>query len=140
MKPDDDPDRAPAFPKHGHDLVGVIVFIDPTFFTSCLPVHSGPYYNTFCHSFSLLYNGFPLTFIEESALKCMKHIGAATGGYEIDALARMWGGFGKPFTLLSTYKYVRLSVQCFHNDTPTTTLAVWAYIVPMGTMHHPILS
>ena len=41
--------------------------------------------------------------------------------------------------MLSTDKRVRLTVQFLHDDRPTAALAVWAYIVPDGTMQHPVL-
>ena len=68
----------------------------------------------------------------------MKSSRAASPACESITNPRTWGGFGdhKP---LKTTKCVRLSVQFFHKDAPSARLAVWAYVVPTGTMQHSVL-
>ena len=51
---------------------------------------------------------------------------------------RSWGNFDKSAPLLTSTS-VRLSIQFRHGDTPSAELAVWACIVPGGTMQHPVL-
>ena len=40
---------------------------------------------------------------------------------------------------LLTSTSVRLSIHFLHGETPSAELAVWACIVPAGTMQHPVL-
>ena len=65
----------------------------------------------------------------------MKQCRAASDVCERHAPSRSWGGFGKPAPLLTSTS-VRLSIQFLHGNTPSAALAVWACIVPHGTMLH----
>ena len=64
--------------------------------------------------------------------------GAATTICETRAPPRSWGDFGK-FLPLQTSTTVRLSIQFLHQDLPTASLAVWAYVVPPEAMQHVVL-
>ena len=68
----------------------------------------------------------------------MVRSGAATITCETQTPSRFWRGFGKS-PPLQTATTVRLSVQHLHNDQPTESLAVWAYIVPPKAMKHAVL-
>ena len=72
-------------------------------------------------------------FIQENVWEDMKSCRAASPACESNTDPRSWGGFGD-HTPFETTKYVRLSVQFFHADAPSAKLAVWAYVVPTGTM------
>ena len=133
-----DPDQF-TLPEHGPDLVGGNVSVDPASFTTRVALHCGPYATTRAKCVSLLDSGSPQTFIKESMWTHMKKIGAASDVCEVTTQPRVWGGFGDSSTPLTTQKSVRLSVQFFHNDSRSASLAVWAFIVPDGTMHHALL-
>eukprot|EP00752_Nemacystus_decipiens_P002032 g1947.t1 len=64
--------------------------------------------------------------------------GAVTDKYITTSAERCWGGFGsaKPLT---TSKMVRLTVQFYHENEPTASLAVWAHVAPAGSMDNPLL-
>ena len=68
----------------------------------------------------------------------MKRAGAASDICERHTPPRSWGGFSKspPLQISTT---VRLSVQFFHDDRPTASLAVRAYVVPAEAMQHDVL-
>ena len=68
----------------------------------------------------------------------MVRSGAASTICETQTPPRSWGGFGKS-PPLQTSATVRLSVQFLHEDEPTASLAVWAYIVPPEAMQHDVL-
>ena len=68
----------------------------------------------------------------------MVRSGAATTICETQTPSRSWGGFGESPPLQNSTA-VRLSVQFLHNDQPTTSLAVWTYIVPSKAMQHAVL-
>ena len=68
----------------------------------------------------------------------MKTCGASTNTCERHAAPRSWGGFGKTAPLLTSTS-VRLSVHFLHGDIPSAEVAVWACIVPPGTMQHSVL-
>ena len=68
----------------------------------------------------------------------MKVCAAATHLCEQHGPPRSWGGFGTSAPLTNSAS-IRLSVQCLRRFSPTAALAVWACIVPPGTMQHPIV-
>ena len=68
----------------------------------------------------------------------MARFGTATTVCETQTPPRSWGGFGKS-PPLRTSTIVRLSIQYLHNDQPTTSRAVWTYIVPSEAMQHAVL-
>eukprot|EP00752_Nemacystus_decipiens_P012512 g11082.t1 len=73
-----------------------------------------------------------------NALGTMIASGAVTDKYITTSAERCWGGFGsaKPLT---TSKMVRLTVQFYHENEPTASLAVWAHVAPAGSMDNPLL-
>lgn len=68
----------------------------------------------------------------------MNSAGAASSLFETRTTPRCWGGFGES-ALLQTSISVRLSVQFLRRKFPTASLAVWAYVVPGGAIHHDVL-
>ena len=64
--------------------------------------------------------------------------GAADESYVRSTTPRSWCGFDSQ-ELLSTNRQTRMTIQFYHNDTPSASLAVWIYIVPNETMRCPLL-
>ena len=64
--------------------------------------------------------------------------GAADESYVRSTTPRSWSGFGSQ-ELLSTNRQAWMTIQFYHNDTPSASLAVWMYIVPNKTMRCPLL-
>ena len=73
--------------------------------------------------------GSPHTFATTHTLESIKRAGAASNIRERHTSSRSWGGFGNSPPLQSSTT-VRLGVPFFHDDRPTTSLAVWAYVAP----------
>lgn len=67
-------------------------------------------------------------FIKITRLEIMERVGAASSFRERHTPPRLWGGFGQSLPLEASAA-VRLSVHFFHDDQPTTSLAVWACVV-----------
>ena len=129
-------------PEHGPCLTGGVVTVDDSSFTTKVLVHSGPHATTRCDLVALLDTGSPQSFITAAAVKHLKTSHSASDACIRHASPRSWGGFGTS-SPLTTSASIRLSIQFMHSDstttTPTAALAVWACIVPAGTMQHPIL-
>ena len=68
----------------------------------------------------------------------MKYNNAGSDVCEQHTPPRSWGGFVRSAPLLTSTS-VRRRIQFLHGDTPSAELAVWACIVPAGTMQHPFL-
>ena len=130
----DDPAFLPEFGPTPRD--GVITVDDESQTTRTL-IHSTQARRSY-PCVSLLDSGSPQSFILQAAWDRMVSSGAADPNFVQTTPERRWGGFGDE-KLLSTDKRVRLTVQFLHGDKPTAALAVWAYIVPDGTMQHPVL-
>ena len=64
--------------------------------------------------------------------------GAADESYVRSTTPRSSSGLGSQ-ELLSTNRQARMTIQFYHNDTPSASLAVWIYIVPNETMRCPLL-
>lgn len=98
-------------------------------------VHAGPATPQYGCA-ALLDSGSPATFINSNAVGTLKAMGAISEACISHGNARSWGGFGKSESL-ETSDTVRLSVQFFHGDSPSASLAVWAHIVPANTRQYP---
>ena len=87
---------------------------------------------------ALLDTGSPQSFIHQGGFEQMVATGAADESYVRSTPPRSWSGFGshKP---LNTNRQARLTVQFYHNNTPSASLAVWEYVVPNKTMRCPLL-
>ena len=64
--------------------------------------------------------------------------GAAAKSFVRSTTPRSWSSFGSQ-ELLSTNRQARMTIQFYHNDTPSASLAVWIYIVPNEAMRCPFL-
>ena len=87
---------------------------------------------------ALLDTGSPQSFKHQGAFEQMVVTGAADESYVRSTTPRSWSGFGSQEPL-NTNRQARLTVQFYHNDTPSASLPVWIYIVPNRTMRCPIL-
>ena len=131
-------DEFPRVVEHGPDLKPGTVTVCNETYTTRVRVHSGPDARSTFGCIGLLDTGSPQTFIREDAWDKMKSIQAASLACESETQPRVWGGFGDHEPLRTT-KYVRLSIQFLHGQVPSAKLAVWAYVVPRGTMEHSLL-
>ena len=68
----------------------------------------------------------------------METFGTADEFYVRSTTPRSWSGFGSQ-GLLSTNRQARMTIQFYHNGTPSASLAVWIYIVPNETMRWSLL-
>ena len=64
--------------------------------------------------------------------------GATEKSYVRATTPRSWSGFGSQ-VLLSTNRQARMTIQVYHNNAPSASLAVWMYIVASKTMRCPLL-
>ena len=87
---------------------------------------------------ALLDTGSPQSFIHQGAFEQMVATGATDESYARSTPPRSWSGFGSQEPL-NTNQQARLTVQFYHNNTPSASLAVWIYIVPYKTMRCPLL-
>ena len=122
--------------EQGPRLVAGVVTMDDSSFTTKIQIHSG-LVAAQLGCVALLDTGSPQTFITTHALETMKRAGASSAICERHTPPRCWWAFGKS-TPLQTSTAMRLSVQFFH-DHPTTSLAVWAYVVSAEAMEYDVL-
>ena len=101
-------------------------------------MHSGTTASSVFDCVALLDTGSPQTFIRREVLEQMLAGGVAAVNCEQGSAPRSWGGLGKSAPL-RTSTSVRLSVQLFRAEQPTSSLAVWACIVPPSVMQHGVL-
>ncbi len=131
-----------TIPEHGPCLTGGVLTVDDSSFTTKVLVHSGPTATKRCTLVALLDTGSPQSFITATAVEQLKASSSASDQCIRHAQPRSWGGFGTAAPL-TTSDSIRLSIQFMRSDsntkTPTAALAVWACIVPAGTMQHSIL-
>ena len=128
----------PLIPKQGPDLVSGIVTIDDETFMTLPSLTSGASTTFPFRCRALLHTGSPQCFIHQDAFDQMVATGAADESYVRSTTPRSWSGFGSQ-ELLSTNRQARMTIQFYHNDTPSASLAVWIYIVPNKTMQCPLL-
>ena len=129
---------ASLLPEQGPDLIGGIVTMNDTTFTTLLTLHSGVSATSRFDCRALLDTGSPQSFIHQGAFDQMVAMGAADPSCIRSTTHKTWSGFGSQ-QLLSTNRQARMTVQFNHNGTTSASLAVWMYIVPNGTMRCPLL-
>ena len=103
-----------------------------------ITVHSGFTASKVFGCVALLDTGSPHTFIRRDVLGHMLAGGAAALVSSRALPVVPYGGFGKS-ALLRTSTSVRLSVQFFRAEQPTSSFAVWACVVPPSVMQHAVL-
>ena len=124
-------------PEQGPDLVSGTVTIDDTF-TTLPSLTSGASATSSFRCRALLDTGSPQSFIHQGAFDQMVATGVADESYIRATTPRSWSGFGSQ-ELLRTNRRARMTIQFYHNNTPSASLAVWMYIVPVKTMRCPLL-
>ena len=111
---------------HGSDLISDIVTIDDDTFTTIPSLTSGASATSPFRCRALLDTGSTQSFIHPGAFDQMVATGAAEKSYVQSTTPRSWSGFGSQ-ELLSTIRQARKTIQLYHNDTPSASLAVWMY-------------
>ena len=124
-------------PEQGLDVISGVVTIDDVTFTTLPSLTSGASTSLFRFR-ALRGTGSPQSFIHQRALDQMVATGAADESYVRSSTPRPWSGFGSQ-ELLNTNRQARMTIQFYHNDTPSASLAVWMYIVPNKAMRCPLL-
>ena len=128
----------PLMPEQGPDLIGGVVTMDDVTFTTLPSLTSGAFATSQFRCRALLDTGSPQSFIHQGAFEQMVATGAADESYVRSTPPKSWSGFGSGEPL-NTNRQARLTVQFYHNNTPSASLAVWIYIVPNKTMRCPLL-
>ena len=128
----------PFVSEQGPDLISGVVTMDGATFTTLPSLTSGAWPTSQFSCRALLDTGSPQSFIHQGAFDQMVATGAADESYVRSTTPRSWSGFGSQ-ELLSTNRQARMTIQFYHNDTPSASLAVWIYIVPNETMRCPLL-
>ena len=124
--------------EQGPDLIGGVVTMDDVTFTTLLSLTSGASATYQFRCRALLDTGSPQSFIHQGAFEKMVATGAADESYVRSTPPRSWSGFDSQEPL-NTNRQARLTVQVYHNNTSSASLAVWIYIVPNRTMRCPLL-
>ena len=121
----------------GSDLVSGTALMDDASFTTRIGIHSGVRATRSLMAVALPDSGSPQTFITAS---CWQHIvnAGAADDHCITVSPRVFGGLGSS-TAVTVDQSVRLSVQFFDDTGPTARLAVWALLVPDGSMSVDVL-
>ena len=110
-------------PKQDPDLVSGTVTIDDDTFTTLPSLTSGASATSPFRCRTLLDTGSPQSFIHQGAFDQMVATRAADESYVRAMTRRSWSGFGSQ-ELLSTNRQVRMTIQFYHNNTPSASLAV----------------
>ena len=128
----------PLITEQGPDLISGVVTIDYVTFTTFPSLTSGASATSQFRCHAPLDTGSPQPFIHENAFEQMVVTSVAGESYVRSTTSRSWSGFGSQ-ELLSTNWQAPMTIQVYHNDTPSASLAVWIYIVPNETMGCPLL-
>ena len=128
----------PLTSQQGPDLISGVGTIHDVTFTTLRSLTSGASAISPFRCRALLDTGSPQSFIHQGAFEQMVATGAADDSYVRPTSPRSWRGFGSQ-ELLSTSRQARMTVQYYHTDTPSTSLAVCIYIVLNETIRCPLL-
>ena len=128
----------PLISEQGPDLISGVVTMNDATFTTLPSLTSGAWATSQFPCRALLDTGSPQSFIHQGAFEQMVATGAADESYVRSTTPRSSSGLGSQ-ELLSTNRQARMTIQFYHNDTPSASLAVWIYIVPNETMRCPLL-
>ena len=128
----------PFISEQGPDLISVVVTMDDVTFMTLSSLTSGASATSHFRCHALLDAGFPQSFLHQSAFEQMVTTGAPAESYVRSIPPRSWSGFGSQEPL-NTNRQARLTIQLYHNDAPSASLAVWIYIVPNKTTRCSLL-
>ena len=112
--------------------------MDDVTFTTLPSLTSGASATSQFRCRALLGTGSPQSFIHQGAFEKMVATGAADKSYVRSTPPSLWSGFDSQEPL-NTNRQARLTVQSYHNNTPSASHAVWIYIMPDRTMRCPLL-
>ena len=107
--------------------------MDDASFTTRIGIHSGVHATRCLMAVALPDSGSPQTFITAGCWQHMVNAGAADDHCISTVSPLVFDGFGSS-SFATVDQSVRLSVQFFHDTGPTARLAVWALLVPDGSM------
>ena len=113
----------PLMSEQGPDLISGVVIMDDVTFTTLPSLTSGASATSQFRCRVLLDTGYPQSFIHQGAFEQMVAIGAADKSYVQLTPHRSWSGFGSQEPL-NTNRQARLTVQFYHNDATSASLAV----------------
>ena len=119
----------PLISEQGPGLISGVVIMDDVTFTTLPSLTSGAPATSQFRCRSLLDTGSPQSFIHQGAFEQILDIGAADESYVRPTPPRSWSAFGSQEPL-NTNRQARLTIQFYHNDAPSVSLAVWIYTVP----------
>ena len=128
----------PFISEQGPNLISGVDTMNDATFTILPSLTSGALVTSQFLCRALLDTGSRQSFIHQGAFEQMVATGAAVEPYARSTITRSWSGFGSQ-ELLSTNRQARMTIQFYHNDTPSAPLAVWIYIVPNETLRCPLL-
>ena len=111
-------------PEQGPDLVSGTVTIDDDTFTTLPSLTSGASATSPFRFRALLDTGSPQSLMHQGAFDQMVATGAADESYIRATTPRSWSGCGSQ-EMLSTNRQARMTIQFYHNNTPSASLAVW---------------
>ena len=128
----------PFISEQDPDLTSGVVTMDDVTLTTLpsLTSDASATYQFRCRT--LLDTGSPQSFIHQGAFEQMLATGAVDESYVRSTPPRSWSGFDSQ-EVPSTNRQARLTIQFYHNDAPSASLAVWTYIVPNIIIRCPIL-
>ena len=130
----------PLISEQGPDLISGAVTMNDVTFTTLLSPSSGASAKSRFHCHTLLDTGSPQSIIhKKGTFDQMVVIGAADESYVRSTTPRSLSGFGSQ-ELLSTNRQARMTIQFYHNGTPSASFANWIhYIASYGTIRYPFL-
>ena len=128
----------PLMSEQGPDLISGVVTMDDVTFTTLPSLTSGASATSQFRCRTLLDTGSPQSLIHQGAFEQMVATGAANESHVRSTPPRSWSGFDS-HEPLNTNRQARLTVQFYHNNTPSVSLAVRIYIVPNKTVRCPLL-
>ena len=127
----------PLISKQGPDLINGVVTMNDVTFTTLPSLTSGASATSQIRCRALLDTGSPQS-IHQGAFEQLVATGAADEPYVRSTPPRSWSSFGSQESL-NTNRQARLTIQFYHNDAPSASLAVWIYIIHSKTMRCPLL-
>ena len=114
----------PLISEQGPDLISGVATIDDVTFAILPSLTSGASATSPFRCRALLDTGSPQSFIHQDTFEQMVATSAADESYVRLTIPRSWSGFDSQ-ELLSTNRQARMTIQFYHNDTPSGSLAVW---------------
>ena len=128
----------PLMAEQSPDLISGAVTMDDVTFTTLPLLTSGASATSQFRCRVLLDTGSPQSFIHQGAFGQMVTTRAADESYVRSTPPRSWSGFSSQEPI-NTNQQARLTVQFYHNNALSASLALGVNIVPNKTMRCPLL-